>query len=147
MARFDGVEDIRPLKLLSLAEATTTGAESGGADSSSRACVLASPVFGFTRMGAEAGFLTPGSEFAAPSALMFRLMFGALLSEVPAAIRSAGGLAAPADGLPVVTPVVALGAKVGAEAGVVMLAESGVVCGRVSTGADVGRRVFGCPES
>ena len=84
-------------------------------------------------MGAESSFFVPGSEFAA--------MFGATF----AAIRVAGEMLAPADGLSggVATAVL------GAEVWVVEFARSGVLVEGAATGEDVGAGAGSgcCPES
>ena len=116
--------DIRPLKLLSFADATASELGSGGADSSAWACALAPELFDFTSMGAESGFFVSGSGFDA--------------------IRITGGLPTPADGFSIGAAVAVLGAKVW----VVELAWPGVLVEGAATGEDMGASAgAGRPES
>jgi hypothetical protein len=120
---FDDAEEIRPLKLLSLADASVLGLGSGGADSSAWADILGPD---FTCRGAESGFFVPGSEFAAAFA----------------AIRITVELPGPADGSSRGAAVAVLGAKVWVAA----LARPGVLVEGAATGEDMGVGA-GCFES
>ena len=123
LGTFVEAEDIKPLKVLSFADATASGLGRGGADSSAWPCVL-TRVVDFTWMGAESGCFIPGSESAA--------------------IRITGELPTPADGLSGGAAVAVLGAKLW----VAELARSSVVVEGAATEEDAGAGAgAGRPES
>jgi hypothetical protein len=127
LGTLEDAEAIKPLKVLSFADATASGLGRGGADSSAWACVLAR-VVAFTCMGAESGCFVPGSESAA----------------MIAAIRVTGESPTPADGL----LGGAAGAILGAKLCIAELARPGVLVEGAVSGEDMGATAgAGCPES
>ena len=143
LGTFVEAEDIKPLKVLSFADATASGLGRGGADSSAWPCVL-TRVVDFTWMGAESGCFVPGSEFPAMFAAMFAEIFGAVFAPMLVEIRITEELPTPAEGLSSNVAVAVFGAKLW----VAELARSSVLVEGAVTGEDVGAGAgAGCPES